>query len=144
MHNVHKSLSVVSCIHELGFNIAVDDFGTGQSSLAQLKRLPVDELKIDKAFVVAMDDPKDEAIVRATIDLAHQLGLRVVAEGVESAATLDRLATFGCEYAQGYGIAKPLGPADFLPWLAQWRAGKGAAVIPFGPRAEGRSTGETA
>ena len=75
MHNVHKSLAVVNCIHELGFRISVDDFGTGQSALAQLKRLPVDELKIDKSFVLGMQDRKDEAIVRATIDLAHQLGL---------------------------------------------------------------------
>jgi diguanylate cyclase (GGDEF)-like protein len=134
MHNVHKSLAVVSCIHELGFRIAVDDFGTGQSALAQLKRLPVDELKIDKSFVLGILDPKDEAIVRATIDLAHKLGLTVVAEGVETAEALDRLASFGCEYAQGYHIGKPLPPADFLAWLAQWRSGKAGGVIPFAVR----------
>jgi EAL domain-containing protein (putative c-di-GMP-specific phosphodiesterase class I) len=138
MHNVHKSLAVVSCIHELGFRIAVDDFGTGQSALAQLKRLPVDELKIDKSFVLGMHDPKDEAIVRATVDLAHKLGLTVVAEGVETADALDRLASFGCEYAQGYHIGKPLPPGDFLAWLAQWRAGKTGGVIPFAAR-DGRA-----
>jgi diguanylate cyclase (GGDEF)-like protein len=134
MHNVHKSLAVVSCIHELGFKIAVDDFGTGQSALTQLKRLPVDELKIDKAFVRGLDDRRDEAIVRTTIDLAHQLGLSVVAEGVEDEETLERLAALGCEYAQGYHIGKPLPPPDFLAWLAQWRAGKGAAIVPFNSR----------
>jgi diguanylate cyclase (GGDEF)-like protein len=145
MHNVHKSLAVVTCIHELGFRIAVDDFGTGQSSLAQLKRLPVDELKIDKEFVMNMQDRRDEAIVRATIDLAHQLGLSVVAEGVETADVLDRLAAFGCERAQGYHISKPLAPEDLLAWVVQWRAaGKGSGVIPFAPRNDGRTTGGTA
>jgi diguanylate cyclase (GGDEF)-like protein len=134
MHNVHKSLAVVTCIHELGFRISIDDFGTGQSALAQLKRLPVDELKIDKSFVFGMQDRKDQAIVRATIDLAHQLGLSVVAEGVENAEALERLAEFGCEYAQGYHIGKPLAPQDFLTWLAQWHAGKASGVVPFAPR----------
>ncbi len=139
MHNVHKSLAVVSCIHELGFRIAVDDFGTGQSALAQLKRLPLDELKIDKSFVFGIPERTDEAIVRATIDLAHQLGLTVVAEGVETADALERLTAFGCEYAQGYYIAKPLPADEFLAWTAQWRAGQAAGVVAFAPRAEGRN-----
>jgi EAL domain-containing protein (putative c-di-GMP-specific phosphodiesterase class I) len=134
MHNVHQSLAVVRCVRELGFRIAIDDFGTGQSALAQLKRLPVDELKIDKSFVMSMKDARDEAIVRATIDLAHQLGLSVVAEGVENEATLERLATFGCEYAQGFHIAKPILHHDFLAWLAQRRATKPADVVAFAPR----------
>ena len=113
----------------------MDDFGTGQSALTQLKRLPVDELKIDKAFVQGLSDRRDEAIVRTTIDLAHQLGLSVVAEGVEDEETLERLAALGCEYAQGYHIGKPLPPPDFLAWLSQWRAGKGAAIVPFSSRA---------
>jgi len=131
MHNIHKSLAVVSCIHELGFRISIDDFGTGQSALTQLKRLPVDELKIDRSFVQALHDRKDEAIVRTTIDLAHELGLIVVAEGVENADMLNRLASLGCEYAQGYYIGKPLPPTDFLAWLAQWRVGKPHAIVPF-------------
>ncbi|HUL81924.1 MAG TPA: EAL domain-containing protein [Gammaproteobacteria bacterium] len=131
MHNVHKSLAVVSCIHELGFRISIDDFGTGQSALSQLKRLPVDELKIDRSFVMGLHERKDEAIVRTTIDLAHQLGLSVVAEGVENAETLIHLASFGCEYAQGYYIGKPLPPHDFHAWLAKWRADKPHAVVPF-------------
>jgi diguanylate cyclase (GGDEF)-like protein len=132
MHNVGQSLAVVSCIHELGFRIAIDDFGTGHSALAQLKRLPVDELKIDKSFIMHLDDRKDEAIVRTTIELAHELGLSVVAEGVESEQVLDRLAMLGCEYAQGYAISKPLPPTDLADWLAQRRAS--GAVIPLATR----------
>jgi diguanylate cyclase (GGDEF)-like protein len=134
MHNIQKSLAVVSCIHELGFRIAVDDFGIGQSALAQLKRLPVDELKIDKSFVMSMQEPKDEAIVRMTIQLAHELGLSVVAEGVETAEVLDRLMSFGCEHAQGYQIGKPMPAADFLTFLARWQAGKAPGVVPFAAR----------
>lgn len=138
MHNVHKSLAVVSCIHELGFRLAVDDFGTGQSSLAQLRRLPVDELKIDKSFVTNIRGPRDEAIVRATIDLAHQLELAVVAEGVETEETLERLIALGCEYAQGYHIGRPLAPEVLPSWLAQWRSGSAAGVVPLKARAEAR------
>jgi len=132
MHNVHKSLSVVSCIHELGFRIAVDDFGVGQSALAQLKRLPVDELKIDKSFVMNLQNSKDEAIVRSTIELAHHLHLGVVAEGVESAEALERLRELGCDAAQGYHVARPLAPADLLAWLEEWSERPGSAVLDFG------------
>jgi diguanylate cyclase len=133
MHNVHKSLAVVNCIHELGFRLAVDDFGTGHSALAQLKRLPVDELKIDKSFVIGREDQKDQAILRATIDLAHKLGLTVVAEGVEDEPALERLAAMGCEHAQGFGIARPMPAEQFLPWLAQHRAAGRATVVPLLP-----------
>jgi EAL domain-containing protein (putative c-di-GMP-specific phosphodiesterase class I) len=126
-------MAVVSCIHELGFRISIDDFGTGQSALTQLKRLPVDELKIDRSFVSAINDRKEEAIVRATIGLAHELGLSVVAEGVETAETLSRLASLGCEYAQGFFICKPLPPHELPAWSAQWR-GKPHAVVPFAGR----------
>jgi EAL domain-containing protein (putative c-di-GMP-specific phosphodiesterase class I) len=133
MHNVNKSLAVANCIHELGFRIAVDDFGTGHSALAQLKRLPVDELKIDKAFVGTQQSPKDEAILRATIRLAHELGLTVVAEGVEDDATLAKLAELGCEHAQGYFIARPMPHEHLLSWLAQRRSR--ASVVAFTPSA---------
>lgn len=135
MHNVQKSLAVVNCIHELGFRLAIDDFGTGHSALTQLKRLPVDELKIDKEFVQHDDDAKDDAILRATIDLAHQLGLTVVAEGVEDEAAIARLAELGCENAQGYGIGKPIPQEHFLSWLAQRRAGSTSSVVPLAPPA---------
>jgi diguanylate cyclase (GGDEF)-like protein len=129
MHNVQKSLAVVNYIHELGFRLAIDDFGTGHSALSQLKRLPVDELKIDKSFVTRNDDAKDDAILRATIDLAHQLELTVVAEGVEDDEAIARLAALGCEHAQGYGIGKPIPHEQFLSWLAQRRsAGRGSVV----------------
>jgi len=120
MHNIQMSLSVVSCMRELGFRVAIDDFGTGQSVLAQLKRLPVDELKIDKSFVMNMESEKDEAIVRTSIELAHQCGLSVVAEGVEDAQVLERLHALGCESAQGYHISKPLPSAEFSSWAEQW------------------------
>jgi diguanylate cyclase (GGDEF)-like protein len=129
MHNVQKSLAVVNCIHELGFRLAIDDFGTGHSALSQLKRLPVDELKIDKAFVTRADDAKDDAILRATIDLAHQLGLTIVAEGVEDEAAMSRLAAMGCEHAQGFGIGKPMPQEQFLSWLAQRRSGGRSSVV---------------
>ena len=79
--------------------------------------------------------------MRTTIELAHQLGLSVVAEGVETDEVLERLIGLGCEYAQGYGIAKPLPAPEFLPWLAQWRAGDAAGIVPFVPRGDGRASG---
>ncbi len=129
MYNVQKSLAVVNCIHELGFRLAIDDFGTGHSALSQLRRLPVSELKIDKSFVMRNDDPKDDAILRTTIGLAHQLGLTVVAEGVEDDATIARLTAMGCEHAQGYGIGKPMPQEQFLSWLAQRRAGRRPGIV---------------
>jgi len=129
MHNVEKSLAVVNCIHELGFRLAIDDFGTGHSALSQLRRLPVDELKIDKSFVMRRGDAKDDAILRATIDLGHQLGLRVVAEGVEDDAAMARLAALGCGHLQGYGIAKPIPHEQFLPWLSQRRSAGHSSVV---------------
>ena len=107
-------------LSEQGFKLSIDDFGTGYSSLAYLKRLPVDELKIDKSFVMGMEAGEDDAmIVRSTIDLAHNLGLTVVAEGVETAAILARLRTLACDEAQGYHIALPLPVDDFLAWQAR-------------------------
>ena len=88
----------------------------GYSSLANLRRLPIDELKIDRSFVSPMlDDESDLIIVRSTINLGHDLGLKVVAEGVEDEATLNRLAGLGCDFAQGYHFSKPLAPADVQP-----------------------------
>jgi diguanylate cyclase len=100
--------SVVEQLKETGVRIAIDDFGTGYSSLSYLKTLPVDVIKIDRTFVMGMmEDESDRAIVRSTIDLAHNLGLSVVAEGVDSRDTLDELARYGCDMAQGFFIARP-------------------------------------
>ena len=98
--------------------MAVDDFGTGYSSLSYLRRLPVNELKVDQSFVARMlTDAQDEVIVRSTIDLGHNLGLHVVAEGVESIAVMDRLRDFGCDAAQGYCIAQPMPGSELVAWL---------------------------
>jgi len=129
MHNVQKSLAVVNCIHELGFRLAIDDFGTGHSALSQLRLLPVDELKIDKSFVMRAGDAKDDAILRATVELGHQLGLRVVAEGIENDGAMARLAALGCDHMQGYGIGKPIPHEEFLPWLSQRRSGGRPSVV---------------
>ncbi len=103
----------------MGVRMAIDDFGTGYSSLSYLRQLPVRELKIDQSFVTnLLIDEQDEVIVRSTIDLGHNLGLEVVAEGVESEPVLERLKTFGCDVAQGFCISRPLSSSLFLSWLA--------------------------
>jgi diguanylate cyclase (GGDEF)-like protein len=103
--------TVLDELHAMGVRIAIDDFGTGYSSLVHLKRLPVDYIKIDRSFVMNMDaNDDDAAIVRSTIDLAHNLGLQVVAEGVETEAHWEKLAQLGCDHGQGYFIARPVPP----------------------------------
>jgi diguanylate cyclase (GGDEF)-like protein len=105
---------------ESGVRLSIDDYGTGYSSMAQLKRLPVHELKIDKSFVLdLLSNRDDEIIVRSTIELGHNMNLKVVAEGVETAEVLARLGEFGCDIAQGYLLSKPLPPAAFAEWLGQ-------------------------
>jgi diguanylate cyclase (GGDEF)-like protein len=121
--------STLEYLSRLGLRLSVDDFGTGYSSLSYLKKLPVDELKIDKSFVLDMQGNKDDAtIVRSTIDLGHNMGLKVVAEGVEDAGTCDALRRLGCDFAQGYFIGRPMPAGDFELWLAQspWGGVKGA------------------
>jgi EAL domain-containing protein (putative c-di-GMP-specific phosphodiesterase class I) len=103
----------------IGFGLSLDDYGTGYSSLSRLKQMPFDELKIDRSFVHHMDSsPVDATIVRSTIELAHDLGLHVVAEGVETAEILHALAALGCDCAQGYFFAKPMPGTDLGAWLA--------------------------
>jgi len=105
-------------LHALGCKLAIDDYGTGYSSLAYLRRLPVHELKIDKSLVIGMaTDAGDALIVRSTIELAHNLGLSVVAEGVENDATLDRLRAMGCDMVQGYLLSRALGVAETAVWM---------------------------
>ena len=123
MQDPERALKTLRELDALGVEISIDDFGTGFSSLSYLKRLPVDELKIDRAFVMNMlDDADDFTIVRSTVELAHNLGLRVVAEGVETAAAMDALRAVGCELAQGYHASRPIPVDAFQRWLlqAQW------------------------
>ena len=101
----------------LGVSLAIDDFGTGYSSLAYLTDLPIGELKIDKSFVRAMsNDTRNTIVVRSTIELAHNLGLRTVAEGIEDAFTFERLRALGCELAQGFHLSKPLPASGLVTW----------------------------
>ena len=119
MHDPQRALDVLQEFASLGLAMAIDDYGSGYSSLAYLKQLPVSELKIDKAFVRDMvRDREDEMIVRSTIDLAHSLGLHVTAEGVEDRETLERLAEFGCDMAQGFYMSRPI-PAEEFAGVAQ-------------------------
>jgi EAL domain-containing protein (putative c-di-GMP-specific phosphodiesterase class I) len=118
MADPDRSLETVMALSALGVNVSIDDFGTGYSSLSMLKRLPVDELKIDRSFVSPMmHDESDLIIVRSTIHLGHDLGMKVIAEGVEDEGTLEQLASLGCDLIQGYFISRPL-PADaFTEWM---------------------------
>jgi EAL domain-containing protein (putative c-di-GMP-specific phosphodiesterase class I) len=116
-----RALQVLGELRFLGVGISVDDYGTGYSSLAYLGRLPVDELKIDRAFVSDMRrNVRHQAIVRSTIALGHELGLVVVAEGVEDQATWDLLAAFDCDLIQGYLASKPLPAPELGRWQDNW------------------------
>jgi EAL domain-containing protein (putative c-di-GMP-specific phosphodiesterase class I) len=118
MQDPERALPVLRRLHEIGVGLAVDDFGTGYSSLAYLRRLPVDEVKIDKSFVLGMgSDLSDLAVVRAIVDLGHSLSLTVVAEGVEEDAVRLQLAEMGCDVAQGFLFSRPLGERRFESWL---------------------------
>jgi diguanylate cyclase (GGDEF)-like protein len=110
-------------LHAMGVDLSIDDFGTGYSSLAYLKRLPVDELKIDKSFVLNMEnDEGDTKIVRSTIELGHAMGLRVVAEGIESEAVWRLLLKHGCDQGQGYFMSRPIPGDQLVAWLETWQA----------------------
>jgi diguanylate cyclase (GGDEF)-like protein len=123
MHDPVRARATLERLAAIGVSVSIDDLGTGDSSLAHLKSLPVDTLKIDKSFVLDMaEDDADEAIVRSMIELAHNLGMRVVAEGVETAATWLRLAALGCDLAQGFHLARPLPASGLLALLEAERA----------------------
>jgi EAL domain-containing protein (putative c-di-GMP-specific phosphodiesterase class I) len=113
-----RTMTVLGLLRDLGVSLSIDDFGTGYSSLAYLKRLEAHELKIDKSFVFSMTvNSNDAVIVRSTIELGHNLGLRLVAEGVENAETWTMLTALGCDVIQGYHLSRPL-PADkVLTWM---------------------------
>ena len=121
---------VMRRLSAMGFQLSIDDFGTGYSSLSYLKQLPVDEIKIDRSFVTRMDeDDNDAVIVRATIDLAHNLGLKVVAEGVENAGVWELLEILGCDCAQGFFINAPLAPQALASWIRSRERGEARRVV---------------
>jgi diguanylate cyclase (GGDEF)-like protein len=120
MSDVARCMDVLQRLHELGVRLSIDDFGTGYSSMVHLRRLPVDELKIDRSFVLGMTTmPQDAVLVRTAIDLGHNLGLTVVAEGVEEIEHADALRDLGCDVAQGYHFARPMPEADVTALLAR-------------------------
>src|SRR3978361_1368040 len=112
-----RAVALVESIKASGVEIAVDDFGTGQSSLEQLKNVPADEIKLDRSFVLGMvEAAHDAAIVGSVVGLGRAMGLRVVAEGVETPQVWQRLAELGCDVAQGFGLARPRPPAHVAGW----------------------------
>jgi EAL domain-containing protein (putative c-di-GMP-specific phosphodiesterase class I) len=117
-HDPQRALATLTSLHDAGVQISIDDFGTGYSSMSYLKRLPVSELKVDRSFVSGMvADPDDAILVHSVIELGHNLGLTVVAEGVEDQATLDALARVGCDVAQGFHLGRPMADCAFDSWL---------------------------
>jgi len=135
MSDPDRSLVTLTRLSQLSVGLSVDDYGTGYSSLANLRRLPIDELKIDRSFVSPMlSDESDLIIVRSTINLGHDLGLTVVAEGVEDEATLHRLEGLGCDLAQGYHFSKPLPSEAFNKWIGVTIPSP-VRPTPFGPAA---------
>jgi diguanylate cyclase (GGDEF)-like protein len=132
MSDPERIFRVCTSLREFGFQLTVDDFGTGYSSLAYLQRLPVSSLKIDKSFIGSMgrDDADSETIVRSTLHLAHNLGLTVVAEGVETPEVYDTLTTLGCDYAQGYLVSRPMPNEELLAWLERQKTDEHLAAVP--------------
>ncbi|MGI8660869.1 MAG: putative bifunctional diguanylate cyclase/phosphodiesterase, partial [Thermoleophilaceae bacterium] len=122
MYDPRRTKRVLDELHEMGLRVAIDDFGTGYSSLVSLRTLPISTIKIDKSFVMGMEhDANDAAIVKSTAQLGSNLGLTVVAEGVETPAAWNELKQLGCDYAQGYYLSKPLDSEQFMRWLVAYR-----------------------
>tara|TARA_B100002049_G_C16081812_1_gene377589 strand:+ start:661 stop:2976 length:2316 start_codon:yes stop_codon:yes gene_type:complete len=121
IENEEQGIKALENLKSLGVKISLDDYGVGQTSLGRLKSLPIDELKLDKCFILKLDQSKqDQYIVQSTVSLGHQLGFSVVAEGVENKASLDLLTQIQCDYAQGYYLSRPLKSEQFIQWLAQY------------------------
>lgn len=121
MDDPARALETVERLAQMGISLSIDDFGTGYSSLAYLKRLPVNELKIDKSFVINLEHNQNDAtIVKSTIELGHNLGLKVVAEGIENKQSWDILKSMGCDYGQGYFMSKPMNANKMLEWVKNW------------------------
>jgi EAL domain-containing protein (putative c-di-GMP-specific phosphodiesterase class I) len=118
MADAARSQQVMADLRRVGVRLSIDDYGTGYSSLTYLRALPVDELKLDRSFVSHLtSDERAAAIVRSTLQLSRDLGMSMVVEGVEDAATLASLQVWGCDVAQGYHIARPMPAEKFLAWL---------------------------
>jgi EAL domain-containing protein (putative c-di-GMP-specific phosphodiesterase class I) len=125
-----RAVALLHGLRDLGVRLSVDDFGTGYSSLAYLKRLPVHEVKIDRSFVTTLGtDAEDLPIVRAIVDLGRHMGLEVVAEGVEDAATLELLGSIGCHLAQGWHVSRPVPLDGLLPWLRRTSGARGRGPL---------------
>jgi len=119
------ALDMFTRLRMKGFHVSIDDFGIGNSSLALLARLPFSEIKVDRSFAMTASKSRDSrAIIKSTVDLSHSLDLRVVTEGVEDAETLDYLQEVGCDFAQGYYIARPMSGDQTLDWMSQWSAAR--------------------
>ena len=137
MEDPERSLATLGRLREIGVGLAIDDFGTGYSSFNYLRKLPVDELKIDKSFVLGMlGDPSSAKIVKAVVDLGHTFGLKIVAEGVEDTDTVQALTELGCDCGQGYHYARALPAEDLRQWLASPRSG----LLPSAPASPERVT----
>jgi diguanylate cyclase (GGDEF)-like protein len=132
MADAARSQQVMAGLRGLGVRLSIDDYGTGYSSLSYLRALPVDELKLDRSFVSHLtSDERAAAIVRSTLQLSQDLGMTMVVEGVEDAATLAALRSWGCVFAQGYHIARPMPAEKFLGWLAERPAHPALAAVPL-------------
>jgi diguanylate cyclase (GGDEF)-like protein len=128
MSDPEGSIRCLDELHEMGVRLVVDDFGKGYSSLSYLRRLPVDEIKIDRSFIIGLADGEDDTLVKCMIELAHNLGLRVVAEGVENEAVYQQLGELNCDAAQGYFVQRPASAPDTAKWLALREASNPAGI----------------
>jgi diguanylate cyclase (GGDEF)-like protein/PAS domain S-box-containing protein len=132
MADPHRAISVLKRVAAIGVGLSIDDFGTGNTSLAYLRRMPIDEIKIDCSFVQRMaSDDGDAAIVRSVIELGHNLGLGVIAEGVEDLNTLKILRAYHCDQSQGYFLGHPMSRDSFEEWLADWSNGRRNTKLPW-------------